>query len=50
MNIGVVVKAKGNRGLYMWRQIVKYKPQNNRFRFNNFSYQLYNKLELDLKM
>ncbi|MDQ3683117.1 MAG: DUF5686 and carboxypeptidase regulatory-like domain-containing protein, partial [Bacteroidota bacterium] len=49
MNIGVVVKAKGNRGLYMWRQIVKYKPQNNRYRFNNFSYQLYNKLELDFK-
>ncbi len=49
MNIGVVVKAKGNRGLFMWRQIVKKKPQNNRYRFDNFSYQLYNKLELDFK-
>jgi hypothetical protein len=50
MNIGVVVKAKGNRGLFMWRKIVKHKPLNNRYRFDNFSYQLYNKLELDFKM
>lgn len=47
-NIGVVVKAKGNRGLMMWRRIVKRKPFNNRYRFANFSYELYNKLELDL--
>ena len=47
-NIGVVVRAKGNRGLFLWRRIVSHKPQNDRYRFQNFSYELYNKLELDL--
>ena len=47
-NLGVVVKAKGNRGLWLWRRIVKNKPLNDRYRFANFSYELYNKLELDL--
>ena len=45
----VVVKRKIDRGLLMWRRIVKRKPFNDRYRFNNFSYELYNKLELDLK-
>lgn len=48
-NTGVVVKAKGNRGLWMWRRIVANKKKNDRYRFDNFSYELYNKLELDLK-
>ncbi|MFN2438137.1 MAG: DUF5686 family protein [Chitinophagaceae bacterium] len=48
-NTGVVVKAKTNRGLLMWRRIVKNKPLNDRYRFANFSYELYNKLELDFK-
>lgn len=48
-NTGVTVKAKGNRGLWMWRRIVQHKKQNDRYRFKNFSYELYNKLELDLK-
>jgi len=48
-NTGVVVKAKSNRGLLMWRRIVKNKPLNDRYRFDNFSYELYNKLELDFK-
>ncbi|MCX8019817.1 MAG: DUF5686 and carboxypeptidase regulatory-like domain-containing protein [Chitinophagaceae bacterium] len=46
---GVAVKAKVNRGLYVWKKIVQNKPKNDRFRFDNFSYELYNKLELDLK-
>jgi len=33
----------------MWKRIVKHKPKNDRYRFDNFSYELYNKLELDLK-
>ena len=33
----------------MWKRIVRKKPENDRYRFNNFSYELYNKLELDLK-
>jgi hypothetical protein len=45
----VVVKRKIDRGLLMWRRIVRKKPQNDRYRFRNFSYELYNKLELDLK-
>lgn len=45
----VVVKRKIDRGLLMWKRIVKHKPQNDRYRFQNFSYELYNKLEVDLK-
>jgi len=45
----VVIRKKVNRGLIMWRRIVKNKPFNDRYRFQNFSYELYNKLQLDLK-
>jgi Family of unknown function (DUF5686)/CarboxypepD_reg-like domain len=45
----VVVKRKIDRGLLMWKRIVRRKPYNDRYRFDNFSYELYNKLELDLK-
>ncbi|MDP4261067.1 MAG: DUF5686 family protein [Bacteroidota bacterium] len=48
-NEGVQVKAKVNKGLLVWRRIVQHKPQNNRYRFDNFSYELYNKLEVDIK-
>lgn len=44
-----VVKRKIDRGYLMWKRIVKRKPFNDRYRFNNFSYELYNKLELDIK-
>jgi hypothetical protein len=45
----VVIHQKVNRGLIMWRRIVARKPFNDRYRFDNFSYELYNKLEIDLK-
>src|SRR5687768_13821207 len=45
----VVVKRKIDRGFLMWRRIVRRKAFNDRYRFNNFSYELYNKLELDIK-
>jgi len=45
---GVVVKRKIDRGYLMWKRIVKHKPQNDRYRFKNFTYELYNKMELDL--
>jgi len=45
----VKVKAKVNKGLLLWRKIVQHKPQNDRYRFDNFSYELYNKLEVDIK-
>lgn len=48
-NEGVKVKVKVNKGLLVWRKIVQHKPENDRYRFDNFSYELYNKLELDLK-
>jgi hypothetical protein len=48
-NEGVKVKAKINKGLFLWRKIVEHKAQNNRYRFDNFSYELYNKLEVDIK-
>jgi Family of unknown function (DUF5686)/CarboxypepD_reg-like domain len=46
---GVRVKVKVNKGLLVWRKIVKNKPKNDRYRFDNFSYELYNKLEIDLR-
>ena len=48
-NEGVRVRAKINKGLFLWRKIVQHKPENDRYRFDNFSYELYNKLELDVK-
>ncbi len=48
-NEGVKLKIKVNKGLLVWRKIVQHKPENDRYRFDNFSYELYNKLELDLK-
>ena len=47
-NDGAQVKIKVNKGLLVWRKIVQNKPKNDRYRFQNFSYELYNKLELDL--
>jgi len=46
---GANLKVKVNKGLLVWRKIVQNKPRNDRYRFDNFSYELYNKLELDLK-
>jgi len=48
-NEGVQVRTKVNKGLLLWRKIVEHKPQNNRYRFDNFSYEIYNKLEIDIK-
>ncbi|MDX2046046.1 MAG: DUF5686 family protein, partial [Chitinophagaceae bacterium] len=44
----VVVRGRINRGLLLWRRIVKNKPVNNRRKFDSYSYELYNKLEIDL--
>jgi hypothetical protein len=46
---GVKVKVRVNKGLFLWRKMVANKPDNDRYRFDNFSYELYNKLELDIK-
>lgn len=44
----VIIKSKYSRGWILWRKIVKKKPENDRYRFENFAYELYNKLEVDL--
>ncbi|MBS1654425.1 MAG: carboxypeptidase-like regulatory domain-containing protein [Bacteroidetes bacterium] len=49
-NAGVEVRVKVNKGLLLWKKIVKHKYRNDHFAyFDNFSYELYNKLEVDLK-
>jgi hypothetical protein len=45
----VVVKSKYSKGWILWRKVVKRKAFNDRYRFENFGYELYNKLEIDLK-
>jgi hypothetical protein len=44
----VVVRKKVDFALLLWRRIIRKKPKNDRYRFRNFSYELYNKLELDI--
>ncbi len=44
----VEVKTKFNKGLRWWKAIVSNKKENNPYQFNNYSYELYNKLELDV--
>ena len=46
----VIIKSKKiNRGLFLWRKIMSKRNQYNRYNLDNFSYEAYNKLELDLK-
>jgi len=44
----VIVSHTYNKGLLWWRRIVKNKPTNNPYKFNSYSYELYNKLEFDI--
>lgn len=43
------VKANVNFALLLLRQIIRRKPYNNYDRFDNYKYEVYNKLELDIK-
>jgi len=46
----VVVRGRSiGRGLLLWRMIMKHKKQYDRTNFSNFSYEAYNKLEVDIK-
>jgi Family of unknown function (DUF5686)/CarboxypepD_reg-like domain len=45
----VVVKSKFNRGLFLWKKIMSRKKLYNRYNLPNFSYEAYNKLEIDIK-
>lgn len=49
VNSGVFVKAKVNKGLYLWRKIMSKKKAYNRYALDNFGYHAYNKLEIDIK-
>ncbi len=45
----VVVKPKFNKGLFLWKKIMSKKKLYNRLNLENFSYEAYNKLEVDIK-
>ncbi len=44
----VVVKSKFSKGLRWWKSIVQHKKENDAYRFSNYSYELYNKMEIDI--
>ena len=44
----VIVKTKSNRGYRWWKNIVAHKVENNPYKYNNYAYELYNKLEIDI--
>ncbi len=44
----VEVKSKFNKGLRWWKFIVANKAKNNPYKYQNYSYELYNKMELDI--
>lgn len=44
----VEVKSKFNKGLRWWKAIVAHKAQNNPYKYDNYAYELYNKIELDI--
>ena len=47
-NNEVVVKSKFSKGYLLWRKVVRNKDRNDRSKFDNYAYELYNKLEIDL--
>ena len=49
LNNAVTVKAKFNKGLFLWRKIMSKKKQYDRYNLPNFAYEAYNKLEVDFK-
>ena len=46
----VVIKAKQkhSRGWYLWKKVVAHKDSNNIFKNDNFTYHVYNKLQIDI--
>ena len=43
-----VVRSKYNRALWFWRKVIAAKSKNDIRQWDNYSYEVYNKLELDL--
>ncbi|NIG56773.1 DUF5686 and carboxypeptidase-like regulatory domain-containing protein [Chitinophaga sp. Cy-1792] len=48
VKLGVEVKAKMDKGLVWWRQIITHKEENSPAHYSNYYAELYNKLEIDL--
>ena len=44
----VEVKSKFSKGLRWWKAIVAHKQKNNPYKYHNYAYELYNKMELDI--
>jgi hypothetical protein len=44
----VEVRSKFNKGLRWWKFIVAHKATNNPYKYRNYAYELYNKMELDM--
>jgi len=44
----VTSKQKHSRGWYLWKKVIAHKDSNNIFKNDNFTYRIYNKLELDI--
>lgn len=44
----VEVRSKFNKGLRWWKAIVNNKARNNPYKYQNYAYELYNKMELDI--
>src|SRR5690348_3143740 len=42
-----VVKVKYNRALWFWRKIQSHKSKNDKRHYDNYAYEVYNKLEVD---
>lgn len=43
-----IVKAKYNRALWFWKRIMKFKDKHDKQNLDNYAYEVYNKLELDI--
>jgi hypothetical protein len=48
-NTGIVVRSSINKGLFLWKKIMTKKPLYNRYNLDNFGYEAYNKLEIDIR-
>jgi hypothetical protein len=44
-----LVKTSINKGLFLWKKIMSKKERYNRYNLDNFGYEAYNKLEIDIK-
>ncbi len=44
----VKAKAKHSRGWYLWKKVVAHRDSNNIFKNDNFTYNVYNRLEVDI--